>query len=284
MSALVLFHQEGLSCSITDEAAAICESALSRSALVGAVRSDRDNEVASAAQADLKSLIDRIEEARKVVKEPFLEACRAIDRSAKDATTDLKAEYERLGKSMGDWQSEQLEKVREAERQRQAEIAKIEAQRREELERLEAERKRKEAEAAALAEAELRKARGTAAKKAAEARAKQEADRIAEEAAKEAQRLQELRDQEITALAPVAVPVRAEGQTVRPRWEFEVIDIWKLVRTNPGLVRVEVNRSEINQAIEALAEAMGTPVIPGLRIWRETQVGVRLPKAKVLDV
>lgn len=282
---LVVFEHDAIRCTPTEEAVALRDAILERSALVGAVRNAIHNEAAIAAMKEIRGMLNRVEDARKTVKEPVLDLCRRIDATAKKFAEELKAEEVRIAKAAADWQTEQLERVREQERRRQAELARIEAERQAELARIRAEAERAAQEAAAQAAAKAAAAKSAAEREAIEARAKAEAMRIALEAEKQALRQGELRNQEIESLPTVQAPTRTEGQTVRAVWLFEVTDIWLLARTNPGLVRIEPCRQEINEVIGRLAEAgAGEPKVAGLRIWKETKVGVRTGKDRLIEV
>lgn len=81
-----------------------------------------------------------------------------------------------------------------------------------------------------------------------------------------------------------APPPAVEGQVVKQAWKWEVTDKWELARERPGLVRVEANASEINRSIKAAEERGEHPRIPGLRIWQETQCGVRTEKKETVNV
>lgn len=120
---------------------------------------------------------------------------------------------------------------------------------------------------------ELRKARAIEEARAAEV-AKIEADATLEP---------ELKAQAIEAATSVPAPSKPQGQTVREDWEFEVTNIWDVVRTNPGLVEVTLRKRETRECIEAIARTGAEPRIPGLRITKKVKVGVRLG-TKTLDV
>ncbi len=189
----------------------------------------------------------------------------------------------------------------EAERQARAAEEKEEADRqsaarkiREEQEAAAAEQKRREDAAAAeakriqeqAANAKNKKQREEAERQRLELEAKQreekELARIAEEKRNaEMQRLaqeqasakaqleaqeQEAREratQAGEALGGPVVAATAKGQTSKEVHDYEVTDVWLLVRTNPGLVKVEAIRSEILN----LLNNHGVREIKGLRIF-----------------
>ena len=75
---LVVFRHDGIACSVTQEAVSLRDAVLERSALVGSVRNAIQNEAAIGAMKDIRSILKRIEDARKSVKEPVLELGRRI--------------------------------------------------------------------------------------------------------------------------------------------------------------------------------------------------------------
>lgn len=70
-------------------------------------------------------------------------------------------------------------------------------------------------------------------------------------------------------VAPVAV--RTANSRVREVPKFEVLDAVKVLMKNPDLVTIEVNRAVVLAAIRG-----GMKECDGLRIWWETETGVRL--------
>lgn len=93
----------------------------------------------------------KLEEARKVVKEPFLAKCREIDVAAKEPATRIEAAKDRLKRVLLAYSEEQDRKRRLEEEARRKEIARLEElKRKEELEAQE--RARKIAESAKKAE------------------------------------------------------------------------------------------------------------------------------------
>lgn len=295
------------------------DNALAGAALIGKVNSPATNESATEALRNIKILIRDVEKARKTVKDPVLELCRAIDKAAGDAVTELKAEELRLNTLQGNYAQEQLNAAREAERKRQAELDRIERERREaeyqarrqaeeeERQRQAAERKaREEREAAerkaqeaakaandAKTSAARRKAQEEAAAAQAEAekariKAAQEEERINRERqeAAEAQEQTELAIAERSAQAQEAIggpclPQTAKGQTIKATYDFEVVDVWLLTRTNPGFVKPEPLRAEILRAINE----GGVKEIKGVRIFEKVknQINTRGQSA-IIDV
>jgi hypothetical protein len=101
-----------------------------------------------------------------------------------------------------------------------------------------------------------------------------EAQFMAETKAEEqaaAQQAQVLKQQEIAVKqAPAVVPTKTAGMIVRDVWRFEVTDAHALYAANRNLIKLVPDSMAINRAISG-----GMKECPGLRIWQETQTGVR---------
>ncbi len=252
-AALIVRNDADLAVSFTPQALELRDDAIERAGLIAKVNSPVSQEQAVEAQKDLRRVLNLVESARKAVKEPVLEMGRKIDAAAKQFVADLAKEEIRIARLVGDYQAEQLAIARAAERKRQEELARIEAERQE----------------------AVRKAQEEATRAAAQAKTEEERKAIEAAAQREAQRQAELAAQQLEALGAPPAPPKAEGQSVRPVYRWEVTDIWKLARMHPGLVRIEPNRQEINDVI-----ASGTRQIDGLRIWEEVKSSVRVGNAK----
>lgn len=216
------------------------------------------------------------------------EAQRLAEEAARKIEEERLAEQRRIEAEQRRIEAEARAKA-EAEAARvRAEIAKAEAEARAKAEALmkaaKTEADRIEAEARARRQAEAAAARAESDRIAAEARAKAELERIAAEAEAAKKRNDELQLQALEASRPTEAASKAMGQTVREDWDFEVTNIWDVVRTNPGLVEVTLRKRETRECIEALARTGAEPRIPGLRITKKVKVGVRLNAGKTLDV
>ncbi len=111
-----------------------------------------DAESAQAAanlQTRLTAAGTALERQRKALKDPFIEAGRAIDNAAKAPAARIEAAKSKIKVLLTEFDNAERAKAAEAERVRQAELLRLEEQRRTE----EAERKRKEDEAKAAADA-----------------------------------------------------------------------------------------------------------------------------------
>ena len=283
-AALAIFQRQDLAITASPHINELTESALATSALIGKVESPQENEQATNALRGIKTLLSGIEKARKETKEPFLNTCREIDGLAKKLAKELETEALRVANLQSDFAAEELRKAREAQRLAEEAARKIEEERLAEQRRIEAEQRRIEEEARAKAEAEAKAAKSDDDRIAAEARAKAEMERIAAEAEAAKKRNDELQLQALEASRPTETASKATGQTVREVWDWEVTNVWDLVRVNPGLVKVEPRSREIGECIEALARTGAEPRIPGLRITKRVKVGVRLNAGKTLDV
>ena len=234
------------------------DQALEQAALVAVVRNDAEKRPAVEAQIAVKRLIDAVEKSRKAVKEPYLEASRLIDATAKAAVAELAAEQLRLAKIVGDWDMLQLAIARDREAARQEELRRIADQEAAEKRRIEAEARA--AEDAREAETKQREAE-------------------AKNREVEFKRQQELAAQAVEAVGPEKAMAKSEGQRVTARWTFEVTDIWLLAKMHPGMVKIEPRTAEINQAL-----AMGVRQISGCRVFEEIKSGVTTSGKKAIEI
>lgn len=279
-----LIKIENMQVGLLSEAYALRDAALEAAALIGTVKTAQENDSATEAMKSVKRVMKQVEDARKAVKGPVWDLCTRIDATAKEFVADLASEELRLAKAVGNYQQEQLEIQRAAARKAAEEAARIERERMEAQRKIEDEQRRVEAEARAKAAAEMAAARNAADRAAAEARAKAEQARIAAEAEARQKIEAERAAQQLQAIPAAIVGNKAAGQVVREVWDFEVSNVWDLVRARPDLVSIEPRRREIGEAV-ALMAATGEPKIPGLRIWKEVKAGVRLgAERKSIDV
>jgi hypothetical protein len=233
---------------IMSEAQALKEQALAGVALIGKISSMEENQAAVVAVAEVTKLRKLITASHKQAKEPFLRVCQALDRTRNEFDKELAEEEMRVNRICGDYQQEELEKVREKERERQRELGRIERER-----KAEEERTRREAE-------ELAAKTKSSAKKA----------EILKQAEAKIEEQQQLSVQAAEAVGPQAELAKTAGQSVKPVWTFEVTDIWKLVRARPDLVNITPATARINETI-----ALGTREIAGLKIFEQVKTHVR---------
>jgi colicin import membrane protein len=248
-------------------------------------------ELATKALKRLAELRILCEKSRKEIKEPVLAITRDIDAKAKDFSTEVEAEENRVKKLVSDHameverirreaEQERIRQEREAQRQREeAERQQREAeQQRIESERRAEESRQKAAEEAAKAaaansgdeedidaqlehtrqleaiEAQRREEQEAARQREAEAqKQREEADRLEEEAK---------RNRMVESAAPVA--------GVKFERDFEVEDIHALYKAQPGLVKLEASRSLV---IAFLKSNPSVTEIPGIKIVEKPIVG-----------
>lgn len=195
---------------------------------------------------DLTKAGTKLEQARKAIKEPFLEYGRKIDATAATVQRQIDAVKQQLSGKMRVFQIEQDRLAREAEEKRQAELRRLEQQRQAE----ERERQR-------LADEEAARIRAAAPK------------------------VQEL-DLDLPAPAPTAVEqqiaaVHAAPALVAPkpagaRWnvslKFEVQDVTKLPTE---FVIPTANLPKIRGLTAGWREGQPIPVLPGVRFYEDRQ-------------
>lgn len=132
--ALILLRNDAsLAISVTPEAIAAKAEALADAQMVQVIANPRSQDVAVAAQAALRVLINACETSRKDVKAPVLDYGRIIDQTAKDFSDALKAEEMRLAKLIGDYQALEAARVRAEEAARNEELTRLERERAAEL-------------------------------------------------------------------------------------------------------------------------------------------------------
>ena len=244
-----------LAITFTPGALELKESALASSFLVGRVTTPDEQDVAVAAQKELRQILKLCEDARTEAKAPVLEFGREIDAAAKKFKSALVEDDLRIGHLIADFQALEAAKVRAAEAVRQWEIHKLDQERRDyedRIRRLEAESKR--TSDAALAAARLKESQATnenARKLAEEIRLEIERQ-TALSIAKTHEELDAINDRHCEAVAalPVVTAAKAEGQSVRWDWDIVVNDLWALARSHPLCVKLEPRMSEIRALLD----------------------------------
>lgn len=211
---------------------------------------------------DINCLLKLVEKSRTEVKAPVLDIGRKIDGLAKNFSNPLTVEVQRINKLVTAYQVAERQKAEALERARQAELARIEAERRAAIE-AEAKRLRELQEAQDRAHEAFTKAERK--------QAEQEAAALAAKADEERKRIDALKAEQAKAQIIQRAPEKPIGLVVKDVWKFEVTNIWELASRNADLVRIEPNASAINAAI-----SRGLRTCPGLRIYSETQTGVRV--------
>lgn len=273
--ALVTTEAPRFTLTITAAAEEQKSAALEKSALIGRVSNADEQELAVAAQAQLKIILSNAEHARKAAKEPVLDAGRQIDATVKSFVADLQAEELRIARLIADFQALELAKVRAAEAARRLEEERIERERQAELKRLADEEKARQIQLA-KAEAEARQKE----REAKDAAAKAEAENLRREIERQKQlaaatslekmeAVQERFSQEAAALPVAKQATRTEGQRVSEEWEITVTDIHALYRAHPACCKVAPLLAEIKALLN-----MGVKV-HGVNAQRVVKASVR---------
>lgn len=221
---------------LSDTELAIRDDLLFESSLCKRVESDVQHQTASASLVECKRLWKAAEASRVAIKEKPLEICRTIDALAKNYQEPLKAEEVRLARMVGTYEQQKREIAAQAERERQAEAAKLEQERQKQLQ-------------------EARKTEDES--KRAELIAKAEATKAQQQA--------------VLQVPAVSAP-RAAGVTSKPRNAYELIDIHALYRSNPELVDLCDKAGLIGNKINS---GENCDSIKGIRIFPTVKVSVR---------
>ena len=257
------------------------------------VENVRDAQTAEKAATALRSLKDftrNIEAARTSVKLPVLDLGKRIDTLAKELTTTLETEADRLSRALGAWNTEQKRLAEEAERKAREEEQRIwrEAQEKEAAEKARLQKEAAEREAKAKAERdELLRRAERARSEAGKQRALEQAEalriqqQIAEDDRKAAEEhaARERNEQagkamvaaRVSAPAPVAAP--PPGVATRREIQYEVLDIQALYKALPHLCIITENRLLLKDYLKRLPA--GTGSVPGVRFWLEAKTSVR---------
>lgn len=84
---------------------------------------------------------------------------------------------------------------------------------------------------------------------------------------------------EQAASVPVVEVNKANGQQVKDEWEYEIFDLWALVKNHPNCIKPEPIRSEIKRMLDAGF------TLAGVRAKKVVKSSVRLPaSARLLEV
>jgi hypothetical protein len=94
---LILIDHAGQVVNPTDKARALIDEAMSVGALIGSVRNGHENERAANAQLEIKAVQKQIQDAYRAAKDPIVELGRKLDQTFRSLTSELDAEYARIG-------------------------------------------------------------------------------------------------------------------------------------------------------------------------------------------
>lgn len=228
--------------------------------------------IAADSFASLAEIARSVERSRVAVKNPVLELGRKIDSVAKDFLTEVVTEHSRLDKLITVYRDKQRKNTEEQLRLQNERLAQIEREKREaeaaEVKRLadiaNAETARKQAELDAQTAFTPKEAVDAAAEA---NRAVEEHNRLVAEGEAQKQRQADLAKQQQAVQRQVIVaPQKVAGLTERKVWKFEVMDIHAVYANTPGLCRLEINASAVNEQIRT-----GLRECIGMRIYQETQ-------------
>lgn len=254
--AIIRINYATLTAEPVEEAIALRELVLDKSAAIARVTDADEQRVAVESQAEIATLLRDAEKARVACKEPVLEFGRNIDLRAREFIADLKLERDRLDKLVADFQAMEKARVMAAEAERRLEQQRIEEA------RMKAEREAREAQEAEQrklnTKAELARQQAAAAKNAEDAEKarllQMEIERERKvSVAKSLEQMETIRansEEEIAAL-PVATAARVKGQRVDEEWNITVTDIWALARAHPMCVNIEPRLTDIKMILNS---------------------------------
>lgn len=193
----------------------------------------------------LEAMSRGMESTRKEVKKPVLALGKKIDSMAEEFIVKVESEVMRISRLIAHFQ--------EAERARAEQIRQAEEQNRI---RIENEAKKK----AHDLEQELLRTRGSI-----QVAAVMDKMEEVETEAKE-----HMKDSFIATME--AAPAREDGMIFKENWLFEITDIDQVFRHNPMLCKIEPDNATIRAQLKK-----GMRVCPGMRIYKENKIGVRMP-------
>lgn len=250
-NSLVVPEAPAVTVTLSQEATQERQLALETAALIDQpITTVEAQRIASQCALALKQWGDALENTREVVKRPFLDACKLIDRTAKDERAATDAEAKRLNGLVRDYALEQERKI-------QAEIFEREKARNEAL-RIERDRIAAiEAEKERVKNQEIPQAEREAAAKSLEDLEGQQ---------EEAEFAKDFEGQDVF-IQPK--PIKLEGAKLKAKLVFEVTDIHALYQAYPHVVRLEVSKSTLDMLILGLGLERANE-IPGIIVRKET--------------
>ena len=229
--------------SIPEEAEQFRDALLDLSKIVAAV-DDADSQSQAVNMArEIQAHLMEVEEARKTLTAPLLEAQRKLMELSRAHCEPLQIEKLRISGLVSLFQVSEQKRIAELERIKQAEVERLEAERRQA--KLDAE---KAAQVAAVSD-----------------------DIATEIQAHNAQQAFEDADKaSYTAmLTPIAPKVKAAGSSTRTKLCFEVLDADTVYKARPDLCALEVKKSAV------LSTCTIKSVVPGLRFYEEVTTSIR---------
>lgn len=276
MNALQL-RQETLEVIVRPDSIIARDEAVAASKQITDVADEMDEADASDVLKELVRMERGVEDARKAIKAPLIDAGKRIDACSNQFCAPITDEVARLKGLLSRFDAARRARLAEEERKRQAEAQRI-AQ---EKARAEAEFRRQQQEAAAAAEkarlaAEVEflasdtAAQDKARQDAEEAQRRASEESVKSESARLAQAAADAAQLQLSVTKPVSAPAKPKGISGRKRWKFEVLNIAELYRNHPEMVTMEPRSREIEAALKE------GKTIQGIRAWEETEIGVRV--------
>lgn len=240
------FDLDGIT--IPDAAVQTRDALVLQCAQIAKVDNADDQAAAVALLRIVKSVVKSVDDARKYVKKPFLDAGRHVDKLASDHVASLGSEESRVLKLIADFQRKEDERVAEEERKRNAEIMRLAK---------EAEEKQKlAADGAAMPQDS----------------ASSEEDMVnanlrlneADQAAEAAMRL------DMTVRSDLPAVARATGMMISNPIQWEFTDKALAYKHHPEFFELVEKRRVIGDTIHE------NFTCPGMRIWKEKRLSVRV--------
>lgn len=205
---------------------------------ITAISSSSDNIQASIVAVEIRKHIKDVEGLRVELTKPLLDAQRKLKALSDDHVGPLRIELSRIESLATSWQLRENERVKALEAARMAEVQRLEQ------ERIQAEK----------ASLEAAKAQGNPLYDSEDAyEAQKQAERIAEQ-------------QRGILTAPKPEPVKARGQTVKTVLRWECTDAIALWNARPDLCNPPTAKAS---AIQATCDPSRS--IPGLKLWHEAK-------------
>lgn len=277
-SSVIVLDRSSFELEVAPSWSAVILSALENSALIGIVKDQTTQEGAVVALREIKTVLKSIEDSRSEVKSPVWNLCKKIDEKAKQVSFDLQGEGKRLTELIDSYQRDQREQREAVERERLAEVQRIETAR---LEAISAANRilqeQENARQKELRAIEIAALKATAAEQAGLQRQRELIERERQLHESEAAiKLQTEAKERAAAQAyldstKAAAVVVAEGMSVKPSFDFEVVNMHDFYRAHPGNIKMEVRRAETLDMINRL----GMLKVPGLRVFEVHKLKVR---------
>lgn len=194
-----------------------------------------DAQLAGDALKELKAFLDKIETARKAVKAPVDALASEIQKLAKDLTSAVQEQYDRLKRINGTFLAEQQRLANEATQRARDEEQRI---------LNEAAERQRQIEASGV-------------------RVESRVEKLEEKAFNQ---IAQVRAEAATIAAPVV-----SGISLRQEPDFDILDIHELYKSKPELVKLEVDRAALKSYLKKFPKAE----VPGVKHWVTAKSSVR---------